>query len=66
MAYKRNLSYSKTSNDTDMKLGPVTKHIKKNTAMSMTITLYWQIVAPLSLFQFTVNLEKSGRRDWDA
>ena len=46
-----------------MKLGPVTKINKKNTATLKKITVRWwqQVVMSLLFFQFMSNLEQSGR-----
>ena len=45
---------SRTSNDNEMKLGPITKLNKRNMAMSknLTMTSCRQIVSSLSFFQF--------------
>ena len=47
-----------------MKLGPVTKLDKGNTSMSKKLddTSCRQIVTPLSIFQFIVNLQPCGSR----
>ena len=59
---KENYRDSKTSNQIDMKLGPVTKFDKKNveTSENMTMTSCWKILMSLSFYQFMANLEKSG------
>ena len=57
---KENFHNSRTSNDIDMKLGPVTKLDKRN--KTTTITSCQLIVLSLSFFQFMVNLEVSGSR----
>ena len=51
-----------TSNDFDMKLGPVTKLDKKNTARSKNLTMAscQQVMMSLSFYQFMANLEQSG------
>ena len=47
--------------DTDMKLVPVTKLVKRNKTASknLTITSFREIVISLPFFQFTANLESS-------
>ena len=59
---KENCHNSRTSDDIDMKLGPVTKLDKKNKTPSkkLTMTTCWKIVMSLSLFWFMANLEQSG------
>ena len=57
---KENCHNSRTSNDIDTKLGPVTKLDKKNTTMSK------KIVTSLPFFRSTVNLEQFGSRIPDA
>ena len=51
-----------------MKLRPVTKFNKRNTAISknMTMTSFQQIVTSLSFFRFKTNLEQSRSRIPDA
>ena len=65
---KENFHSSRTNNDIDMKLGPVTKIDNRNKATSknLTITSCQLIVLSLSFFQFMVNLELSGSRVSDA
>ena len=53
---KENCHNSRTSDDIDMKLGPVTKLDKK----TKTMTSGQKIVMLLSFFGFLVNLEQSG------
>ena len=61
ISYKQKLS--KTSNDIDMKLGPVTKLDKKNAAtLKLMMTSYLQIVTSLPFFRFMANLEQFGCR----
>ena len=64
---KENCHNSRTSNDIDIKLGPVTKLDKRKTATSKTfvITSCQQIVPSLSFFRFMANLEQSGSRILD-
>ena len=59
---------SRTSYDTDMKLGPVTNLDKKKMAVSKKLTMAScrQIVTLLSFFRFMANLQPSGRRVPDA
>ena len=58
-----NCHNSRTSNDIDMKLGPVTKLGKRNQNMSKkSMMSCWQIVTSLSSFLFIVNLEQT--RSW--
>ena len=53
-----------TFNDIDMKLGPVTKLDKRNTATpKKSIMTYRQIVTSLSFFRFMANLEQSRVTD---
>ena len=49
----KNCPNSKTSNNIDMKLGPVTKLVKKiqQRQKSLTMTSCWQMMTSLSLFQ---------------
>ena len=65
---KENCHNSRTSDDIDMKLGPVTKLDKKNKATSKKLTMMScrQIVTSLSFSQFLANLEQSGSRIPDA
>ena len=59
-----NCHNSRTSDDIDMKLGPVTKPDKRDKATSkkLTMTSCQKIVTSLSFFGFLTNLEQS--RDW--
>ena len=59
---KENYHNSRTSDDIDMKLGPVTKtdNRKKAKSKSLTMTSCQLIVMALSLLQLMVNLEPSG------
>ena len=61
---KENWHNSRTRNDIDMKLGPVTKLEKRNKTMSKNLTVRscWQMVTSLSFFQFMANMEQS--RSW--
>ena len=61
---KENCHNSRTSDDIDMKLGPVTKLHKriKTTSKNLTMTSCRKIVRPLSYFQFMANLEQSTSR----
>ena len=61
---KVNCHNSRTSDDIDMKLGPVTKLDKRNKiiAKNLTITSCRQIMTSFSFFRFMANLEKSGSR----
>ena len=61
---KENCHNSRTSDDTDMKLGPVTKLDKRNktTSKNLTLTSCRKIVTSLSFFGFLANLEQSGGR----
>ena len=65
---KENLHNSGTSNDIDMKLGPVTKLGKKNkkTSKILTMTPCHKIVASLPSFQFVANLRQSRSQIPDA
>ena len=65
---KENCYNSRTSHATDMKLGPVTKLDKRNTATSkkLTMTSCMQIVTSLSFFRFVTNLKLPGSRIPDA
>ena len=58
-----NCHNSTTSDDIDMKFGPVTKFDKRNMATSkkLTINLYRQILMSLSFFQLMANLEQSEK-----
>ena len=59
---KENCHDSRTSNDTDMKLGPVTKINRINKAMSKIFDddVMLEILTSLLFFQFMANLEQSG------
>ena len=59
---KENCHNSRTSDDTDMKLGPVTKPDKRNktTSKNLTMTSCRETVMSLSFFGFLPNLEQSG------
>ena len=59
---KENCHNSRTSDDTDMKLGPVTKPDKRNktTSKNLTMTSCRKTVMSLSFFGFLSNLEQSG------
>ena len=65
---KENCHNFRTSDDIDMKLGPVPKLDKrdKTTLKKLTMTSYRQIVMSLSIFQFMANLEQSGSRIQEA
>ena len=65
---KGNCHNSRTSDDIDMKLEPVTKLGKRNKTTSKILTLVscGNIVTSLPFFQFTANLEQSGSRVLDA
>ena len=65
---KENCHNSKTSDDIDMKLGPVTKLDQRNkmTLKNLAMTPCSQIVTSLLFFQFIANLEQSGSRIPDA
>ena len=59
-----NCHHSGTSNDIDMKLGPVTKLDKNNvtarqTSENLTMKSYRQIMTTLSFFRFMANMKKS-------
>ena len=58
---KENCHNSRTSDDIDMKLGPVTKLDKRNktTSKKLTLTSCRKIVTSLSFFGFLANLEQS-------
>ena len=64
----KNCPNSRTINDIDMKIGPITKIDKRNTATSKNITMTSsrQILTSLSFFQFMANLEQSGSQIPDA
>ena len=64
---KENCHNSRTSDDIDMKFGPVTKLDKRNktTSKKLTSTSCRKIVTSLSFFGFLVNLEQSGGRILD-
>ena len=53
---------SRTSDDIDMKLGPVTKLNKRNktTSKNLMMTSFWEVATSLSFFGFLANLEQSG------
>ena len=59
---------SRTSDDIDMKLEPVTKleNRNKTTSKKKTMTSFEKIVTPLPFFQFTANLEQFGSRIQEA
>ena len=59
---KVNCQNSRTSDDIDMKLGPVTKPDKRNktTSKNLTMTSCRKTVMSLSFFGFLSNLEQSG------
>ena len=63
-----NCQNSRTSDDIDMKLGPVTKLDKRNKTASkqLTMTSCQKIVTSLLFFRFMANLEQSGSRITDA
>ena len=66
---KANCHDSRTMDDIDMKLGPVTKLYKRYKIMSkkkLTITSCRQIVTSLSISRFVANLEQSPSRILDA
>ena len=65
---KQNCHNTRTSDDINMKLGPVTELDKKNKMKSKKLTMRssWQIVTSLSIFQLIANLEQSGSRITDA
>ena len=56
---KENCHNSRTSDDIDMTLGPITELNKKNevTSKKLTKTSFWQIVTSLLFFRFIGNLE---------
>ena len=56
---KRNCHNSTTSDDINMKPGPVAILVKRN---KTTLTSCQKIMKSLPFFQFTVNLEQSGSR----
>ena len=58
---KENCHNSRISNNFDMKLEPVTKLDKRNTAMLKKLTMMpcWQIVTSLCFFQFMDNLKQT-------
>ena len=60
---KENCHNSITSNDIDMKVGPVTKLNKQDTATlkKKIMTSCQQLVTSLSIFQFIGNLDQLGR-----
>ena len=59
-----NFHDSRTSNNINMKLRPVTKLDKRNTLTLKTLMMRscHQILTPLSTFKFMSNLEQSGSR----
>ena len=61
---KENYHNSRTSNDIDMKLGPVTKRVERNMTTSKKLTRMScrKIVMPLLFFRFMANLEQSAKR----
>ena len=65
---KGNCHNSRTSDDIDMKLGPVTKLDKRNkkTSKTLKMTSCRKIMTSLSFFQLTANLEQSRSRIPDA
>ena len=65
---KRNCHKSRNSDETDMKLGLVTKLDNRNKTMSkkLTMTACQKIVTSLLFFQFTASLEQSRRQISDA
>ena len=58
----KNWYNSRTSDDIDMKLGPITRIDKRNktTLKKITMTSYREIVTSLSFFGFLAHLEQSG------
>ena len=56
---KENCHNSRTNDDIDMKLGPITELDKRNevTSKKITMTSFWQIVISLLFFRFIANLE---------
>ena len=65
---KGNCHNSGTSDDIDMKLGPVTKlnKINKTASKNFTMTPCHEIVTSLLFFQFMANFEQSGSWSPDA
>ena len=65
---KGNCHNSRTSDDIDMKLGPVTKPDKRNKITSKKIDndIMSENCDFIAIFQFTTNLEQSGSRIPDA
>ena len=61
---KKNCHNSRTSNDIDMKLGPVPilKRETRQHQKNLTMMSCRQIVTSLSLFRFMANLQQSGSR----
>ena len=55
---KQECHNSRTSDDIDMKLGPVIKHEKGNkmTSKKLNMTSCWQVVTTLSFFRFMASL----------
>ena len=64
----KNCSNSRTSNDVDIRLGPVTKLDKRNRAKSINLTMSScrQILTSLSIFGSMASLEQSRSRIPDA
>ena len=64
---EENCHNSRTSNDIDVKLGPVTKLEKKNTAISKKYDdgVISEFVTLLSFFGFMANLQQFGSRSQD-
>ena len=65
---KENCHNSRTSNDTDMKLGPITKLDKRNrtTTKKFGNEVMSKILTPLLFLWFMANLEQSGSPILDA
>ena len=61
---KENCHKSRTGNDIDMKLGPVTKLDKRNkiTSKKLTVTSCQQVLTSLSFFLIMTNLDQPGNR----
>ena len=64
---KENCYNSRTSDDIDMKLGPITKLDKRNktTSKNLTMTSCRKTVTSLSFFGFLAKLEQSGSQILD-
>ena len=62
---KENCHNSRTSDDIDLNLGPVTELNKRNSVKKFAMTSCQKIVASLSLSEFLANLEQSGGRILD-